>query len=98
MRAGGKARSCVPPAHPACPLVMPLPLPALPRPPAPALAPHIALLVPLILGSLLTIAPAHPQCAADMSQAGHLLVPLGGDAAADVPKAVGGLDWHRDEG
>lgn len=50
-------------------------------------------------------APADPSCSpllpssTSRHQAGHSPVPLGGDAAADAPKAVGRwVDWHRDEG
>jgi len=90
-----------------CPPYLPLrraPTPARPaHPPAPALAPHTALLVPLTPGSsrpcsLLTITPALPQHAADAGQAGHPPATLGRDADPDVPKAAGRLGWHRDEG
>lgn len=48
MHVGGKMGNCVPPA---CPFTIPLSPPDLPKPPAPALVPHTALLMSLIPGS-----------------------------------------------
>lgn len=99
MLEGGKMGNCVPPA---CPVTIPLsPLcPGLLLQPwhsmQPCSCPHSRLQLTLLLAHHC----CHPhRCAADMCQAGHSPVALGGDAAAGIPKAVGGwVDWHRDEG
>lgn len=99
MLMGGKMGNCVPPPAP-LPYVYPRSAQASCSSPGtpcgPAHVPHSRLQLTLLLAH--HCYHSH-QRAADMRQAGHSQVALGGDAAPGVPKAVHGwVDWHRDEG